>query len=117
MVGGDNTNNGSNNGGGTGGKGAIRWSDGDIALPMPGQNGLLGSGGGIPTRGSNDGSFNEYGGGGGGSIGNGGNGAISRTVSQNTGVDGVMGGGGGGGYSNYGTPFGKGGDGIVIIEW
>lgn len=117
LAGGNNTNNGSNNGGGSGGKGTYINSDGDRYFSMPGQDGLLGSGGGIPAVVINSNSRSLYGGGGGGSIGNGGNGAVSGTVSENTGVDGVMGGGGGGSFSNYSAPFGKGGDGIVIIEW
>lgn len=118
LAGGNNTNNGSNNGGGTGGRGGIyRSGSGDILLPVPGQDGLLGSGGGIATTGTNSGSGNAYGGGGGGSIGNGGNGAVSTDVEKNVGVNGTMGGGGGGAHNEGGSAFGKGGDGIVIIEW
>lgn len=118
LAGGNNTNNGSNNGGGTGGKGGVYWNgSGDILLPVPGQDGLLGSGGGISTAGTNSGSGNAYGGGGGGSIGNGGNGAVSGVVAENVGVNGTMGGGGGGAHIERSSTFGKGGDGIVIIEW
>ena len=119
LAGGNNTNNGSNNGGGTGGKGGVFWSGGgDILLPVPGQDGLLGSGGGIATIGINSGSGNAYGGGGGGSIGNGGNGGVSGVLAENVGMNGTMGGGGGGAHiEGYSATVGKGGDGIVIIEW
>ena len=115
LVGGSNVNNGSNNGGGTGGFGGHEPNSSNNSFdyrPQPGRDGILGSGGSAGTHYPQDAS----GGGGGGSIGNGGNGLISSVASENTGINGKQGGGGGGGFSNSGL-FGKGGDGIVIIEW
>lgn len=114
LAGGNNERSGSNNGGGSGGHGYGYDSETKKYIPaMAGQDGLLGPGGGTVRL--RTGSYN--GGGGGGSIGNGGNGATINVYNYPTETNGVMGGGGGGGYRDDEKTFGKGGDGIVIIEW
>lgn len=117
LAGGSNVNNGSNNGGGTGGHGGYNPNSSNNSYDyrsQPGRDGILGSGGSAGTYNPQD----ANGGGGGGSLGNGGNGAKSNKASENIGINGKQGGGGGGGLGvDNGTLFGKGGNGIVIIEW
>jgi hypothetical protein len=107
------TNSGLYSTGGRGGEG--NW---------PGGGGGAGwCGGGRGYNGGNNGTgYTGYGGGGGysadgGSNGKGGGGLITLGGTLNTISDvrtGGLGGGGGGGYPNY---HGKGGDGVVILDW
>lgn len=113
LAGGNGNNNGKNNGGCSGGRGGYDSSTG--VFPENGMDGIQGSGG---ATSSNTGEIRDDesdGGGGGGSLGNGGNGVIYTGEENNVGINGSLGGGGGGAYCP-GSIFGKGGDGIVIIE-
>lgn len=104
-VGGDGGSGATGTGGVAGGSGGGAGANGDST--ESGSAGLIGAGGVSYT-----GEKQQYGGGGGGSYGEGGDAQLSMDGSAE---NGVRGGGGGGAYMN--SSAGKGGDGIVMIEW
>ena len=114
LAGGDNSRI-STTGGGRGGSGGQKYSDSNSGINAEnGQSGLLGIGGTVVYT------YRKYesGGGGGGSIGDGGLPGGSKSEGYGDGHDGTNGGGGGGASGiNYNYVGGRGGDGIVIIEW
>lgn len=114
LAGGDNSRI-STNGGGRGGTGGLKYSDSDNGINAEnGQSGLLGIGGTVVYT------YRKHvsGGGGGGSIGDGGLPGGSTSKEHGNGHNGTNGGGGGGATGiDYNYDGGRGGDGIVIIEW
>ena len=114
LAGGDNSRI-STTGGGRGGNGGLKYSDSTNGINAEnGQSGLLGIGGTVVYT------YRKYtsGGGGGGSIGDGGLPGGTKDNVNGDGHDGKNGGGGGGGSGiDYNYVGGRGGNGIVIIEW
>lgn len=114
LAGGDNSRI-STNGGGRGGAGGVKYPDSNDGINAEnGQSGLLGIGGTVVYT------YRKYvsGGGGGGSIGDGGLPGGSTSEEYGNGHNGTNGSGGGGATGiDYSYDGGRGGDGIVIIEW
>lgn len=114
LAGGDDSRI-STTGGGRGGNGGLKYSNSSNGINAEnGQSGLLGIGGTVVYT------YEKYrsGGGGGGSIGDGGLPGGTKDNVNGNGHDGKNGGGGGGGSGiGYNYVGGRGGNGIVIIEW